>query len=426
VYNSAVSRQKRVFAGSSSDDMYESKPLPSPCSRSGENMSVSGELVGTLLQSAIGRAAKTISTTSYDDVDSSEENSPSNEADDDDPSSFTTAKDVMDSSLGRAGRTIDESQTASMEYEDGEIVAANEQPQKATSQNTAKKKQKRSYLENPGVTSTALAHALWSATINPQQDTVIDATCGNGKDSLAMAKLLFPPNASSSYTAPSYTAPSHTAPSHTAPDDSDGPKPELICIDIQAHAISTTKALLLQELGTGLYHESITMVQSSHASLPQPRDESSVVGLICYNLGYLPGDANHKMVTTKLESTLASLTDAALMIRVGGMISCMTYPGSDLEEALSVQAFAEGLAMLTSKRVGGWESSLEDFDMNLLSSSNQNEDWDKRQHHIKESVREAIHKVQSEGYGKQTWRVFQHCPLGRPFSPILVTMTRIK
>lgn len=53
-------------------------------------------------------------------------------------------------------------------------------------------------------------------------------------------------------------------------------------------------------------------------------------------------------------------------------------------------------------------------------------DSDVRVEYIKDVVKENIKKVWLEGYQNQTWRVFEHKPLGRPLSPVLITATRIK
>lgn len=44
-----------------------------------------------------------------------------------------------------------------------------------------------------------------------------------------------------------------------------------------------------------------------------------------YNLGWLPG--GDKSITTKLEDTLESIEAAKRLVKHGGMISIMLYPG---------------------------------------------------------------------------------------------------
>ncbi|KAL7544703.1 hypothetical protein ACHAWF_008064 [Thalassiosira exigua] len=49
-------------------------------------------------------------------------------------------------------------------------------------------------IDNLSVTPTALAHSLWQSTGVPyrNRNTVIDATCNNGKDCLTLVRMLFP------------------------------------------------------------------------------------------------------------------------------------------------------------------------------------------------------------------------------------------
>mmetsp|Transcript_21723 Transcript_21723/g.32886 ORF Transcript_21723/g.32886 Transcript_21723/m.32886 type:complete len:173 (-) Transcript_21723:163-681(-) len=124
---------------------------------------------------------------------------------------------------------------------------------------------------------------------------------------------------------------------------------------------------------------------------------------------------NYKETQTQTQTTLNSITDASLLLRVGGLLSVMTYPGSNLEESRAVEHFAEGLAMLTTRDVGGWRGYANDIP-----------DYDDDGGRVRENVSRALERVVAEGSKKQTWRVFLHKPLGRPLSPVLVTAMRIK
>ncbi len=126
-----------------------------------------------------------------------------------------------------------------------------------------------------------LAHAYWARLATPE-DLVIDATCGNGQDTLFLSKL---------------------RPKH------------IMCIDIQQEAIETTKALL-----SGA--ENISYFKQCHSTFPP---EAKEVKLIVYNLGYLPrGD---KTLTTKVRTTISSLESALPLIKPGGAVSITCYPG---------------------------------------------------------------------------------------------------
>lgn len=126
-----------------------------------------------------------------------------------------------------------------------------------------------------------LAHRLWSELLLPT-DTAIDATCGNGKDSLMLAQLL--------------------------------PQGRVLALDIQERAILHSKEVL-----TG--HPQVEFYLQSHVDFPI----GGGVKLIVYNLGYLPG--SDKTVTTLTETTLQSVEKACHLVQKGGAVSIMCYPG---------------------------------------------------------------------------------------------------
>ena len=197
------------------------------------------------------------------------------------------------------------------------------------------------YGQNPTITSTALAHLLWKSVLRPGVDSAIDATAGNGSDTVALAKLLFP----------SSTTSSNPSQSH------------LLAVDVQEVACQKTLRRL-SKVSVPLGR--VQVVCASHAPLPLPPDTSSVA-LVVYNLGYLPNHSQRTQttttttttssttttepgpVTTQTETTLASLADAALVLRVGGVLSVTTYPRTNAEEDVVVRAFMEGLALFSSQ-----------------------------------------------------------------------------
>lgn len=128
------------------------------------------------------------------------------------------------------------------------------------------------------------AHQQWKEILKPE-DTVIDATCGNGHDTAVLADLV--------------------------------PDGVVLAIDIQEDAIQRTKERLQ---GRG----NIRYFKQCHAHFPEEVQEHSV-GLIVYNLGYLPG--GDKTLTTQVETTLESLRAAQELLRPGGALSVMLYPG---------------------------------------------------------------------------------------------------
>ncbi|MCH9625366.1 MAG: hypothetical protein S4CHLAM123_05400 [Chlamydiales bacterium] len=131
-----------------------------------------------------------------------------------------------------------------------------------------------------------LAHSYWSKHIRPG-DRVIDATAGNGHDTLYLAQLL----------------------------NGEG---ELIAYDIQAEAIFQTQNRLLQL--SAKQRAVITLKNQSHTPL-----EETSIDLIVYNLGYLPG--GDKSLTTCTQSTLKSVQSALKALSKKGALCITCYPG---------------------------------------------------------------------------------------------------
>ena len=149
-----------------------------------------------------------------------------------------------------------------------------------------------------------LAHYLWKTFLQKSSlngKYVIDATCGNGKDSFFLATIL---------------------------ESLKEKNTTLYCIDIQEKAFLATQKLLEGSKGQ------IQFILGSHERLPATKDQ---IELIVYNLGYLPG--GDKSLTTTLSSTLSSIKCAIDCLAEGGLISITCYPGhpegKKEEEALS-------------------------------------------------------------------------------------------
>ena len=399
-------------------------------------------LVQSLLQSSINRATRTISdlSSSTADATSTTSNDSNTNGNDDildvevldesniPSSSFSNnegeIQNLLENVINRSSNVVGMEEGTSTS-----TSSAGTERSQLSPEGGKKKKQphqdKRQYLSNPSVTPTALAHSLWSQVIQPYTDTIIDATCGNGKDTLVLANLLFPNEKDEEDK--SRTSSTSNANHHH--------QSQLIGIDIQKQACENTVQLLKDNLPLHIVENNIQIFHSSHAPLPKPQSSSSV-GLICYNLGYLPGSgSSNKHVSTKMITTIYSLADAALLLRVGGLLSVMAYPGSSYLEYCAVKYFVEGLAMFTSR--DDWREYVDCIpNDHLLLQGNKrkmvdngddddNEDMI-HQSSVRESVRVALERVMSEGNRKQTWRAFDHRPLGRPMSPILFTAMRIK
>ncbi|HSX25446.1 MAG TPA: class I SAM-dependent methyltransferase [Chlamydiales bacterium] len=136
----------------------------------------------------------------------------------------------------------------------------------------------------------ALAKRFWTEHLKPG-DAVIDATCGNGHDTLFLAQLLLP-----------------------------HPYSLVAAYDIQVAAIQNTEALLQRHLPPDQLHR-VLLNRRSHTDLELPFSPHLVV----YNLGYLPG--GDKTITTQTESTLASVQKSLAILAPAGALSITCYPG---------------------------------------------------------------------------------------------------
>ena len=138
---------------------------------------------------------------------------------------------------------------------------------------------------------TEQAQTLMQERILPG-DIVIDATAGNGHDTLLLAKLV-------------------------------GETGQVFAFDNQEDAIESTQARLTQ---AELQRRVILLCQG-HEQMAQhiPKSLNGKIKAVIFNLGYLPGgDKSH---TTQTSSTLLALTQAFELLMPGGMLSIMAYPG---------------------------------------------------------------------------------------------------
>lgn len=150
------------------------------------------------------------------------------------------------------------------------------------------------------------AHALWQKILH-EDDTAIDATAGNGYDTLALSRII--------------------------------KTGRIYALDIQQEALRKTKERLDQE-NPG--YDRVIYINASHETFPVAIAPDSV-RLIVYNLGYLPG--GDKSITTQTLSTLRSLENAFELLMLGGALSLMLYPGHEEgeKEAKAVIEFADNL-----------------------------------------------------------------------------------
>ncbi|MGL4348479.1 MAG: class I SAM-dependent methyltransferase [Chlamydiales bacterium] len=142
-----------------------------------------------------------------------------------------------------------------------------------------------------------LAHKYWNMC-GKEGGTFVDATCGNGRDSLYIAKTLLTPD-----------------------------NGRLFCIDIQSEAIYATQNLLCESVPPKILQR-ISYHHTCHTKL---EFLPPAIDIFVYNLGYLPG--GNKLLTTNSDTTLFSLKKAMNYLSPTGIISIMSYPGHDAGKA---------------------------------------------------------------------------------------------
>ncbi|GLO66975.1 methyltransferase domain-containing protein [Oceanobacillus kimchii] len=133
------------------------------------------------------------------------------------------------------------------------------------------------------------AHYLLEESID-EGEVVIDATCGNGNDTLFLSRVV-------------------------------GKSGHVYAFDIQQQAIQNTK----QELEK--YHrENVTLIHGSH-SLIDDNVQQDVIGGAIFNLGYLP--RSDKSIITKPDSTIEAIQKILAKLKKDGLIVIVVYYGHD-------------------------------------------------------------------------------------------------
>lgn len=123
-----------------------------------------------------------------------------------------------------------------------------------------------------------------------EKDIVIDATVGNGNDTLFLCDLV-------------------------------GEKGKVIGFDVQEVALERTKEKLEEK---GLINRT-TLIKDGHENLSKYIDGK--VSAIMFNLGYLP-KADHN-ITTKYKTTLEAIKKGIELLNTNGIITIVVYPGHE-------------------------------------------------------------------------------------------------
>ena len=137
---------------------------------------------------------------------------------------------------------------------------------------------------------TQQVHALLESVLI-DGETVIDATAGNGHDTLFLARTV-------------------------------GPKGHVYAFDRQQQALENTR----ERLESNGFNN-FTLLKHSHAKMENhiPKQHHGKVGAITFNLGYLPG--SDKTIRTESQSTLQAIQSGLQVLRPQGILTLIAYTG---------------------------------------------------------------------------------------------------
>ncbi len=125
-------------------------------------------------------------------------------------------------------------------------------------------------------------------------ELALDATAGNGHDSLWLARSV-------------------------------GATGHVWAMDVQPEAVASTRKRL-QEAGL---EERVSLLEASHADMEQflPARAREALAAVMFNLGYLPG--SDRRIVTHSQTTLPALDAALRSLKPGGILSLMVYRGHE-------------------------------------------------------------------------------------------------
>ena len=154
--------------------------------------------------------------------------------------------------------------------------------------------------------TTDMAHTLWRAVMCPG-DTAVDATMGNGWDTVALALML--------------------ADLESTSDPAVESKPgRVVAFDIQEDALTSTRTRMDKDL-TPEQASRVDLVLKSHDMMEEHVREHDSVGVVCFNCGYLPGPDGNKEVRTATTTTVSAVAAGVKTLRPGGVLTVVGYTG---------------------------------------------------------------------------------------------------
>lgn len=154
--------------------------------------------------------------------------------------------------------------------------------------------------------ATNIAQGFIGEILKPG-DIAVDATAGNGNDTLFLAQSV-------------------------------GKMGKVYSFDIQEEALAKTYARL-QQAG---FTDNVVLLAASHEHMGDFIDNNSCKAIM-FNLGYLPG--GNKNITTLPQSTVEGVRQALRLLSPGGRLSIVVYRGHPgaMEEAGALDSFISSL-----------------------------------------------------------------------------------
>jgi tRNA A58 N-methylase Trm61 len=148
-----------------------------------------------------------------------------------------------------------------------------------------------------------LSRDILSELIQPG-DTAVDATAGNGYDTLFLKQAV-------------------------------GPQGRVYAFDVQQAALDSTRRRLEE---AGCLDDRVSLILDGHEHMA--RHVAGQARCVLFNLGWLPS-GDHR-VTTRTPTTLAAVRAAMGLLLPGGMVSVCIYPGHE-EGARELLALLDAL-----------------------------------------------------------------------------------
>ncbi|MEK4235389.1 class I SAM-dependent methyltransferase [Paenibacillus sp. FSL H7-0714] len=169
----------------------------------------------------------------------------------------------------------------------------------------------------------SFAHKLISERLT-LGDRAIDATVGTGADTLFLAKAT-------------------------------GTRGEVYGFDIQATALRLAEERLRLAREEAPSLATVTLLERSHAEMAEavPANWHGTVGAVMFNLGYLPSGDADKNIITQPDSSIAALEASLQLLRPGGIITAVLYPGhaGGDKEAAAVESWAAAVSQKVAQSI---------------------------------------------------------------------------